>query len=656
MGVKTLLVADADGGAGKFFQEALGPEWEVNSFTDGQKAMTELKRRDYDMVVAGLDVGDASAAELLNYTRRKHPTIPRFILASEADKMRAMKEGLGAHQFLTKPLDRALLKQTVDRALNLDVWLGCEDMRALVTRVRSFPTAPAVYLELLGALRSPGVTIEEVATIISRDMAISAKLLQVVNSAYFGYGTKLTDLTEVVGLLGFETVKSLATAIKMLAHYDRIKLPNYSIEELWAHSNEVARIARQITLECTGDRAMAESAFLAGLLHDIGKVVLAANFAQQYSGVQALAAKQSLPAWVVEKEIFGATHGEVGAFLLGLWGMPMEILEATAFHHDPSRDRSQGFTVLTAVHAANALHYESHSSPDVRRASIDEAYLSRVGVLECLPVWRTAAGISQPECEPSPNQVPSGLSPNPPPTITENAAEQPLEIISAPVTMPSRALTPVVAPFPRARRRGNLRRHVARCGVAFAVMIFAGVLAWWNAGNRASNNPDLPVVFARTALEPAKAALPAATEPEALSAKIESPGPKAPQEALFTEESGKGAAPKHAAADVALPAAIGPVQLAANPQTQAVTRTPEEPSVIVNALPAKPEPPVFPELKLQGLILRKSNSEAILNGKTLAVNDRLGDVRVIAIGVSNVTVEYKNQVKTLTLGGGRVKR
>lgn len=642
MDFKTLLVAGANRGVVEAFREALEPEWQVSWFADGLEAITELKRREYKMLVTGLDAGDSRAAELLNYTRRKHPTMPRFILASEADKLRVMKEALGAHQFLTEPIDGAALKQNLDRAMNLDAWLGCAEMRRLVTRVRSLPAVPAVYLELVSALRSPSVTTEEVADIISKDMAISAKLLQVVNSAYFGYSNKTTELSEVVGMLGFESVKSLATAIRMLAHYDGIKLPDYSIEELWGHSNEVAKTARQLVMAHNGNREMAEAAFLAGLLHDIGKVVLAGNFARQYNGTQSLAAKQSLPAWEVEKEIFGATHSEVGAFLLGLWGMPMQVLEAVAFHHHPLRDNSREFTVLTAVHVANALHYELHSGFEVRKAVIDEEYLSQIGLLACLPSWRMAVGsgdFSIQKSTPTTVQIRGESNCFAMQTASAGGQEEPQSSPPGAVSRPRHCPFSFIPPL------GNLRRQVMLGVAGFAAIVLAAALASW----KAADNEDVPTVSARDLSQPAE--VDGAVHPHASAAPGEAPGDareelhSPPRESGPDPSLGEGSGPMAQGVDTATPPVPAPA-----------IEPPGGPQPAVNPVETKIElPPAFPELRLQGIFITKTRPTAILNEKTLTVNDRLGDVRVVSISSSNVTVEYRNQQKTLRLGSRPVR-
>jgi putative nucleotidyltransferase with HDIG domain len=175
----------------------------------------------------------------------------------------------------------------------------------------------------------------------------------------------------------------------MLGYYDRIKPVYYSADRLWKHSLAVAQHARKIALRHGCDRATAETAYTAGLMHDLGKIVLACNFSHEYEGVQNTAKQHARTLWSVEKEVFGAGHADIGAYLLGLWGLPPEVCEAAAWHHQPLRSAKEEFTVLTAVHVANALEHELHPPDDGFAVSqVDTIYLARTQCLAEMDGWR----------------------------------------------------------------------------------------------------------------------------------------------------------------------------------------------------------------------------------------------------------------------------
>ncbi len=390
MGNKHILIANADPPTLEEYGRALGKEWTVKLVASPNEALAEMAAHPSDVLVADCALPGANeGVELLDRVHAEYPKTIRILLAGELDKENRMADVEGSHLILTKPCDSETLKNAIERALSIDLWLTNDSLRELISRLRTFPIVPSLYLEVINALKSPHTTTAEVGAIIAKDMAMMTKLLQVTNSACFGLPRKISDPVEAVGILGFETVKSMVITLKLLSQYDKVKPVYFSIDRLWRHSTEVARISRRLAFTQQDDPVLAESAFTAGLMHDLGKLVLASNFDEQYSGAQALARRQQIPLWEVEKQIFGASHGEIGAYLLGLWGMPLDLVEAAALHHNPSRCLSKRFTPLTAVHVANALLYEA--KPDKEGyvpAQVDEAYLADLGLDGRLQYWR----------------------------------------------------------------------------------------------------------------------------------------------------------------------------------------------------------------------------------------------------------------------------
>ena len=378
MTANRMLIADADARAWDEFRQALGESWTVVGAASGGDALAAAQKQPFDVVVANYDLPEPGGAELLNQLRIAHPKSLRFIAADAALKDKIMCSATGCHQFLTVPFDRPMLKSTIERALEADYGMS-DSVRELVGRIRTFPTIPSLYLEVVNVLKNPNATTAEVGAIIARDMAMTTKLVQVINSAYFGLPRNITDPTEAVGLLGFETVKSLIMAVKLLSQYDKVKPVYFSIDQIWRHSMNVARTARDMALLETNDTQCSSNSYTAGLMHDLGKVILAANFDQEYNRVHDAARKQQMPLWAAEKAIFGATHGEIGAHLLTLWGLPPEVVKVAAMHHHPFRDKTRGFTPLTAVHVANVLEYEAAPDPDgLPSPVIDLTYLQRL--------------------------------------------------------------------------------------------------------------------------------------------------------------------------------------------------------------------------------------------------------------------------------------
>ena len=590
---KRILVADADSQTLGEFQLALGEGWEVASVADGTAALAAMEKEPSDVVVADLDLGGINGPDLLNRIQTSYPKTIRFILGLEADRERMVKQVLGTHQFLGKPLDRATLKNSIEGAVALESWIPTNSIRELTSRIRTLPTIPSLYLEVQAALRSPDTTTDQVGSIIAKDMAMTTKLLQVLNSACFGFSRKITNTTEAVGILGFETVNSMVMTIKLLSQYDKVKPVYFSIDRLWRHSTDVARSAKQIARWQTDDAVLAEMAFTAGLMHDIGKVVLAANFDEQYRGAQSLARKQALPLCEVEKEIFGATHGEIGAYLLGLWGMPVDLLEVAALHHYPARGRSKEFTALTAVHVANVLEREITLDQDGLPVSkLDESYLAEVGALESVPEWRAA--------------------------ISKRDFTKPVSRIKMAKPTAIKPSTP--APAPRTNTPAKPAKPDELAG-----LVWKAQWTYWAAGAAV-----LLLVLVCLGVE----SLTNRSEP--VRAR---PAPSAAAQPVAS------VTPVQTASVKPVPVPIATQVMASTPSTNFPKIAP------VSPFAAKPPPkePGFGNMKLQGIFFSASHPSAIINGQRVEPNDRLGDVLVMDITSSTVTLEYQKQRKTLVL-------
>jgi HD-like signal output (HDOD) protein len=597
MGNHRILIANADPATLAEYGRALEKEWSVQLVDGPDAALAEMAAHPADVVVADCTLPEAGqGVELLDRIHADFPKTIRILLAGELDNERRMADVAGSHLILPKPCDIKTLKSAIQRALAIDHWLTNDSLRQLVSRLRTFPIVPSLYLEVISALKSPHVTTVEVGGIIAKDMAMMTKLLQVTNSACFGLPRKISDPVEAVGILGFETVKSMVITLKLLSQYDKVRPVYFSIDRLWRHSTEVARISRMLASAQQDDPALAESAFTAGLMHDLGKLVLASNFDEQYSGAQALARHQQIPLWEVEKQIFGASHGEIGAYLLGLWGMPLDLVEAAALHHNPSRCLAKRFTPLTAVHVANALLYEAR--PDKEGfvpAQIDGAYLAELGLSARLPHWRKMvltpdSGTGQPRAtagQAGGVKHPAAPGPAPPPPSAK--------------TVPA---APSIFGVPRQRW--------AYSGILVVLFLISFLLCGQ--------------AFLRMALAP-----------------------------VIPPEKPAAAAIRHPPSAIRHPAVPPEKAAAAKPPVPVATITPPAAGAAPAAAPAAPPPPsakdlAFAELHLQSIFYSQSNPSAVISGRRVQPNDRLpAGAVIVAIGPSSVTLEFDKERKILAL-------
>lgn len=367
---RILLVADEprDLAAIKGLLLEAAPERTVHSSVTTKEALALLEKEDFEVVMADLGAGPEVAAQFLQEVWKQRPRTVRFLIARGLTPDLMVTCALGSHHFLQKPLDAHGVSSALTRADAINQYVRNDRIQSLVSRMRTLPSRPSLYLEVMRELRSPTASAATVGELVEKDLAISTKLIQVVNSAFYGMSQQVTDPAAAVLLLGLETTASLVLSIEAFARFDKVKPIYFSMDKVWKHSQSVAASAKKIAELLCNDPDVARNAFTAGLLHDIGKLALALNFEEQYQGALKLAEKQKLPASEVEAQVFGATHAETGAYLLSVWGLALPIVEAVARHHNPAKTMDMHFTAATALHLAEQLEY---SEDPVRRGSRD---------------------------------------------------------------------------------------------------------------------------------------------------------------------------------------------------------------------------------------------------------------------------------------------
>jgi HD-like signal output (HDOD) protein/ActR/RegA family two-component response regulator len=371
--------------------KTLNDDWELHFASSGQDALTQMKHQSFAVIVADMRMPGMNGAQLLTEVLKESPRTARIILSGYAEQEAVAKCVGAAHQFLLKPCDVMTLRSTLSRVLALDVFLENERLKSLVAQMGSLPSVPSLYFKIIQELQSPGATVDGIGEIIAMDPAMTAKLLQLVNSAFFGISRKISNISEAVQFLGVNTVRSLALTIHAFSCFQTNAFPEFSFDRLWNHSMTVGTFAKKITQAETADRAMIDESFIAGLLHDVGKLMLAANLASQYKEAFAMARERKIPLIDAEHAVFGATHADVGAYLLGLWGLPIPIVEAVALHHRPVRQTEEAISPLAAVHAANFLEHESFGDLAASCAEgLNTGYLASLGLVDHVQDWRDA--------------------------------------------------------------------------------------------------------------------------------------------------------------------------------------------------------------------------------------------------------------------------
>ncbi|NLH50424.1 MAG: HDOD domain-containing protein [Myxococcales bacterium] len=363
-------------------------EWKMEFAGSGAAALEIMEREPCDVVISDMRMPGMSGAELLDEVRRRYPQTVRIVLSGQTDKSDIVRSVDPVHQYLAKPCDAELLVETVNRAFALRGLLATEPLKRLVSQMESLPSLPTLYHQLMHELHSANASLHNVEKIISQDMGMAAKMLQMVNSAFFGLRRRVTSPGQAVMILGLDTIKGLALSSHVFSQVRQSRLQDFSLDRLWKHSMLVGGGARAIAHAAGGDARAVDYAFTAGMMHDVGKLILANEMSAEYKRMRKTAGARNLPIAIVEQESLAATHAEVGAYLLGLWGLPDPILEAVAYHHQPGISLVKNLGPLAAVHVADALADELIPDPDAGGSPLDLPYLTHLGIADRVTEWQ----------------------------------------------------------------------------------------------------------------------------------------------------------------------------------------------------------------------------------------------------------------------------
>ena len=364
-------------------------DWETALAEGGRQALEILEHGRFDVIVSDMRMPGMDGVELMTEIRRRHPHMSRIVISGITDQEEIARCLETTHQFLSKPVRERELVATLACIRQLDVYLHDEKLKALVGNLDTLPSFPSVYLKIMRELNNDEPSVENIADVVAKDPGLTAKMLQVANSAAFGLAQKVSNPFEAVQYLGLAAVRSIALSAHVFSNFEHVSLKGFSVRKLWEDALLCSRITRVIMQMEGADENQTEDACAAAMLRNAGKLMLAQNLPRQCQQAMALAAERHIALQDAETEIFGATHSGAAAYLFGLWGLSAPMVEAVAFHLEPGKGGSGTFTPLTAVHVANVFvaGFSQDASPG-KPSPLDLECLTTAGVLNRLEVWR----------------------------------------------------------------------------------------------------------------------------------------------------------------------------------------------------------------------------------------------------------------------------
>jgi len=363
-------------------------QWDMFFATSGAAALEELAKAPMDVIVSDMRMPGMDGAALLTKVRDLYPQTARIVLSGHAEREAIARVVSVAHQFLSKPADAGAVQVVIERTCQFQALMHDEGIRRVVGGLDRLPSLPDVYWQLVRATENPDTGLSDIARIVERDPAMSVKVLQLVNSAYFGLPQKTDSISRAVNYLGIENLKGLLVAVSVFGADDFPNVEGLSAAALRDESVMTANLARQIVKDPT----LADAAFTAGVVHDVGQLLLGRDKSKHYGDVLRRARESGQPLAMVEKEAIGVTHGIVGAYLLGVWGLPFLLAETVALHDCPSAVTEGNVELLAAVHVADCLITAGLAGRDATKdGSLDLAFLEKARLLGDLPKWQAKA-------------------------------------------------------------------------------------------------------------------------------------------------------------------------------------------------------------------------------------------------------------------------
>lgn len=364
-------------------------EWEMAFAPGGEQALALLATGPFDVIVSDMRMPGMDGAALLEVVREKYPSMLRIILSGYTELQASLRAVPVAHQFLLKPCDPDMLRAGIARATSLGEVLDSRMLTSLVGALRDLPSLPRVFAELKLALGDPKTTIDQVTRIVERDIAVSAKLLQLVNSAFFGLARDVTDVKTAVSCLGMTVLHDLVLTLEVFRSFSANEFVSEEyLESFHLHGQLTARIAAGISQ----NNRLSPAVVLAALLHDVGKLVIAERTPAHFARALDQARAEGRPLFEVEEQLTHISHAEVGAYLLSLWGLPYSLVEAVAHHHHPRRVPQNGVDMVLVVYIANLLAHEREALVGGPPAPpLDMELLEQNGAASLVPAWRKIA-------------------------------------------------------------------------------------------------------------------------------------------------------------------------------------------------------------------------------------------------------------------------
>lgn len=351
------------------------PRWEIVGVGSGEQALGALTHAEFQVIVSDVEMPEMDGTTLLRDVRERFPQVGRILMSAWTTEARLAAAAVVAHQFLWKPVSTERL---VEAILQVAVAGGLLRDPALVARFQATegtPPLPGTFRALQDAVNHPACTLSDITGVVSRDPAVSAHLLRMANSGWFGVASRTASLFKAVSLLGIARVRAVVLSHGAVAALRDDLGDGFDVARYQEHSVRVAALSQEV---CPDPRLKEES-FTAGLLHDLGWLML------HRSG--ALRERGGVEGYCFTDACAPVTHEEVAAYLFAQWGFESSLICAALFHHRPGVLMRTHFQPVDSVHIVEALLGDNALEQGCKM-EFDEEHIRRLGLSQEIPRWK----------------------------------------------------------------------------------------------------------------------------------------------------------------------------------------------------------------------------------------------------------------------------
>jgi len=322
--------------------------YETVFMDNGEDALAYLEDNEVQLIISDIRMPSMNGFDLLKKVKEKYPLTLRVALSGYTDSKKiykALEENI-AKMYMFKPWDNKELVNIIDQMMELEDVLKDKELLDLINNINDLPTVPQLYLDIKRLIQEEA-DVEDIAKKIEEDPPITSRILRVANSAF--YGAKTGSIAQAIMYIGLINVKNIVLSNGV---FDAARSHNTNVKILWEHATVTNKITNLIYQDFM-NKKIPNIFASAGLLHDIGKVIMFTHYSETYDDLLREAVENKKTIVDLEKERYEVTHQELGGYLLNWWEIPLPIVETALYHHIPMDPRVINRELVSIVHLAN---------------------------------------------------------------------------------------------------------------------------------------------------------------------------------------------------------------------------------------------------------------------------------------------------------------